>query len=505
MDLLKLKSGSDIRGIAVDSGNGAAELTNDAVSEITAAFLSYFCKKSGLSPENIKISVGNDSRVSAQRINSCVTEALLNRGADVYNCGLISTPAMFMTTLGNTLNCDAAVMITASHHPYDKNGLKFFTKEGGLESADIEQILLMAQRGETAPVSANKGKLTKVNFIDDYCEILRNKIIFQTNEPKPLSGFKIIVDAGNGAGGFFAEKVLKPLGADTDGSQFLEPDGYFPNHIPNPENKQAMEAICSAVIKHKADLGIIFDTDVDRAGAVDCDGKEINRNALIALISAILLEERGGAYIVTDSVTSDGLAEFIQSRGGIHFRYKRGYKNVINKAIELNKEGKYCPLAIETSGHAALKENYFLDDGAYLIVRLLIKMAQLKKQGKKLNDLIKDLKAPLEEKEFRLNLLLDDFKAYGQSIIDKLKKHAESGGDFVPAKENYEGIRASVKQEGAKGWFLLRLSLHDPIMPLNIESEDKGGIKIIAAKLYAFLKDFEYLDTSKLREYIENT
>ena len=133
------------------------------------------------------------------------------------------------------------------------------------------------------------------------------------------------------------QKVLEPLGADTSGSQFLEPDGSFPNHIPNPENEEAMHASTRAVLNSKADIGLIFDTDVDRAGAVDSTGREINRNRLIALISAILLEETPGATIVTDSITSSGLKLFIQNKlGGKHHRFKRGYKNVINEAIRLN-------------------------------------------------------------------------------------------------------------------------------------------------------------------------
>lgn len=502
-DFIKLKSGSDIRGTASEGVKGMeVELTDEVIQKITGAFALYISEKLNKSPENITVSVGNDSRISGGRINARVAGTLTACGINVINCSLISTPAMFMTTLEHTLNCDAAVMITASHHPFNKNGLKFFTKSGGLESSDIEQILQLASQGKSLPNAAS-GNVCNKNFIDDYSKILRDKIISACGGDKPFSGFKIIVDAGNGAGGFFADKVLKPLGADISGSQFLQPDGNFPNHIPNPENKEAMESICSAVIKNKADFGIIFDTDVDRAGAVDYDGKEINRNTLIALISAILLEEKSGAYIVTDSITSDGLADFIHSRGGIHYRYRRGYKNVINKAIELNKEGKYCPLAIETSGHAALKENYFLDDGAYLIVRLLIKMAELKKQGKKLNDLISDLKMPYEEAEIRLNFLCEDFKSYGQMIIEKLKEYAYINKDFIPAKDNHEGIRVSFAPGSGDGWFLLRLSLHDPILPINIESNVKGGTKIIAQKLYNFLKDFNYLYTNKLQEFIK--
>lgn len=196
--------------------------------------------------------------------------------------------------------------------------------------------------------------------------------------------------------------MLAPLGADASGSQFLEPDGSFPNHIPNPEDKTAMESIRGAVLANHADLGIIFDTDVDRAGAVDKNGREINRNRIIALISAILLHEHPGTAIVTDSITSSGLKTFIEEKGGIHHRFKRGYKNVINEAIRLNREGTDCQVAIETSGHGALKENYFLDDGAYLIAKILVQMARLKKEGKTIDELIADLQEPLEAKEYRM-------------------------------------------------------------------------------------------------------
>ena len=120
------------------------------------------------------------------------------------------------------------------------------------------------------------------------------------------------MDAGNGAGGFYAQKVLAVLGADISGSQFLQPDGRFPNHIPNPEDKQAMKSACDATVRAGADMGVIFDTDVDRAGCVDSNGREINRNRLIALASVIALEENEGGTIVTDSITSSGLKIFIE-------------------------------------------------------------------------------------------------------------------------------------------------------------------------------------------------
>src|SRR5699024_8261197 len=165
----------------------------------------------------------------------------------------------------------------------------------------------------------------------------------------PLAGFKIIGDAGNGSGGFLAAKVLQKLGADTTGSQFLEPDGRFPHHVPNPANKGARRTIQTAVLENQSDLGVIVDTDVDRSALVSASGQVINRNHLIALLSTLVLKEQPGATIVTNSPTSNHLQAFIEAKEGKQIRYISGYRNVINKAISCNKEGINVPLAIETS------------------------------------------------------------------------------------------------------------------------------------------------------------
>lgn len=289
---------------------------------------------------------------------------------------------MFMATVLPGCDFDAAVMITASHLPQNRNGLKFFTREGGLESADIKELL---RRAEAGPEAARlHGRLTSFDILTPYTAMLRQRIITGVNSgERPLAELKIAVDAGNGAGGFYATRVLAPLGADISASVYLEPDGSFPNHVPNPENKEAMESLRRAVLTGGCDLGLIFDTDVDRAGAVEADGTELGRNRLIALAAAIAAEQAPGSTIVTDSVTSDQLAEFIEKKLGCrHHRFKRGYKNVINEAIRLNEAGETCLLAMETSGHGALKENYFLDDGAYLATKIVIRYAQLRRQGR---------------------------------------------------------------------------------------------------------------------------
>ena len=492
-----LKSGTDIRGVATETEEHTINLTDETVERIIKGFALWLEEKTGKQSGDMTVSVGRDSRISGPRIQSAVLRGLTEAGCRVYNCGLASTPSMFMTTV--ELGCDGAVQITASHHPYFRNGLKFFTRDGGLEGSDIEALLTYAQEGK-GPRAACAGTVQETPFMETYSKRLRELICKQVQAEDyehPLSGFHIVVDAGNGVGGFYAHGVLEPLGADVSGSQFLEPDGMFPNHIPNPEDPQAMRSICKATVEAGADLGVIFDTDVDRGGAVDANGRELNRNRLVAVASAIALEGNKGATIVTESITSSGLKTFIeQDLGGVHHRFQRGYKNVINEALRLNAQGICCPLAIETSGHAALKENYFLDDGAYLVTKIIIKMAQLKKEGKTLDHLIANLREPVESREVRLPILEDDFRACGMRVIEALEDYAKKQPHWNIAPDNREGIRVSFDPDQGDGWFLLRLSVHDPILPLNVESDQTGGTHTILEKLYGFLRTITGVDIS---------
>ncbi|MBQ9900967.1 MAG: phosphomannomutase/phosphoglucomutase [Clostridia bacterium] len=496
------KSGTDIRGVAVDGVEGEPlNLTDEVVGKMAKAFLLWLSGRTGRKPDGLKVAVGHDSRISAGRIRSAVVSAMTECGAKVLDCGLSSTPSMFMITLDKQL--DGSVQITASHHPYHRNGLKFFTPAGGLDGCDIEAILGFCD-ADTFPAPAEGGSSERVDYMKEYSAHLRDIIckgINAAHYDRPLEGLHIVVDAGNGAGGFYAYDVLEPLGADISGSVYLEPDGMFPHHIPNPEDKNAMKSICGAVLRSKADLGVIFDTDVDRGGAVDSLGAEINRNRLVALASAIALENCPGGTIVTDSTTSAGLRKFIEGTlGGVHYRYRRGYRNVINRAVELNEQGIECPLAIETSGHAAMRENYFLDDGAYLVTMIIIKMAQLRAKGECLAMLTADLEEPLEESELRFKIKAEDFREYGRQVLRDLEEYAAAQENWIIADDNREGLRVSFEEEA--GWFLLRLSVHDPIMPLNLESMKEGGCKAIAAKLYRFLKKCDGLDLTAIEKFI---
>jgi len=501
MDFRNLKSGSDVRGIAIGDD---AVLTVSAVKRLGAAYAQFLADRSQLPIQEISIAVGRDSRISGPSLLAAACEGIASAGAKAYDCGMCTTPSMYMAILSPAFHPTGSIMMTASHHPWKLNGMKFFTAQGGLGYSELDDLLMIAANN-TITKSAKSGSMKAYPFIPVYQESLRKMILdgLQTNTDQPLDGLHVVVDAGNGAGGFYAD-MLRSLGANVDGSQFLEPDGYFPNHPPNPENKDAMDSLSAAVLKAHADLGVIFDADCDRAAIVDNEGREINRNRLIALISAILLESNPGATIVTDSVTSSGLAAFIRDAGGVHYRYKRGYRNVIDEAIRLNKEGIDCPLAIETSGHAAMRENHFLDDGMYLVTYFIIRAMQLKKQSKTLSSLILRLKEPMESAEYRLKIIVPDFRTAGNAVVQKLLADAEMLDGWHIAPDNREGVRVSFDLKGGvdNGWFLLRLSVHDPVMPLNVESDIQGGNQMILDKLYEVLKTFKEIDLSPLQQTI---
>ncbi|MDD6348296.1 MAG: phosphomannomutase/phosphoglucomutase [Lachnospiraceae bacterium] len=490
---LALQNGSDIRGIAIDSENGRANLHPEEARSITAAYTAFLAEKTGRRASELRIGVGHDSRLSADSLTQAALEGFALAGARAYDCGMVSTPAMFLSTVLEGSRFDGALMITASHMPSDRNGLKFFTTEGGLEHEDIEQILTRA----ASDIKTEAGEVTAESFdlVSLYCEHLKaiiKKEVAADDYDHPLNGLHILVDAGNGAAGFFATGILEALGADISGSQFLEPDGSFPNHIPNPEDREAMASVKEATLRASADLGVIFDCDGDRGAVVLDNGEEANRNTLIALLSAILVREHPGASIVTDSVTSDELADFLEGLGLQHVRFKRGYKNVIDKGIALNKEGIDCPLAIETSGHGALKENYFSDDGAYLAVKIICEMARMRREGRRIQSLIADLKQPRDAREIRFKITTEDFKAYGLGVLEDFRAFAEETEGFSLVEPNFEGIRVSVRGS-VNGWVLLRMSLHEPKMPMNIETKEEGGVEKILEVIRPFFARYDKL------------
>ncbi|KAK3442593.1 hypothetical protein EUGRSUZ_B02929 [Eucalyptus grandis] len=520
----RLQNGSDVRGVALEGEQGrTVDLTPPAVDAIAESFGEWVIKglesEKGRPVEDIRVSLGRDPRISGAALSVAVFAGLSRAGCMVFDMGLATTPACFMSTVLDHFSYDASIMMTASHLPYTRNGLKFFTKKGGLTSPEVEEICDRAARkyaNRLAKVSTMLATPpTQVDFMSAYAAHLRNIIKERVNHPThydtPLEGFQIIVNAGNGSGGFFTWNVLDKLGADTFGSLHLNPDGMFPNHIPNPEDKTAMALTRAAVLDNSADLGIVFDTDVDRSGVVDAKGNPINGDKLIALMSAIVLREHPGTTVVTDARTSVALTRFIKERGGHHCLYRVGYRNVIDKGVQLNQDGIETHLMMETSGHGALKENYFLDDGAYMVVKIIIEMVRMKLAG--FNDgigsLIEDLEEPLESTEIRMNVIAEPRHAKVKAVeaIEAFRQYVEEGklqgweldscGDCwvsegclvdsneMPAAIDARMYRAKVSDEenGQYGWVHLRQSIHNPNIAVNMQSTVPGGCRSMTAVL----------------------
>ncbi|RWR74956.1 Alpha-D-phosphohexomutase superfamily [Cinnamomum micranthum f. kanehirae] len=519
----RLQNGSDIRGIALEGEKGrAVDLTPQAVHAIAESFGDWVIDGLGRTGEShsgarARISVGRDPRISGPTLSVAVFAGLGFAGCLVFDMGLATTPACYMSTLLTSFAYDASIMMTASHLPSTRNGLKFFTPKGGLTSTEVEEICDRAARKYANRVGRGWPTLkpvptTRVDFMSSYaqhlCNIIKERINHPLHYDTPLLGFKIVVNAGNGSGGFFTWDVLEKLGADTTGSLNLEPDGMFPNHIPNPEDKVAMSLTRSAVLEQGAQLGIVFDTDVDRSGVVDDKGNTINGDRLIALMATIVLREFPGTTIVTDARTSVALTRFITSKGGHHCLYRVGYRNVIDKGVQLNKDGIETHLMMETTGHGALKENHFLDDGAYMVVKIIIEMVRMRLAGSEegIGSLIQELEDPLESIELRMNVITppQQAKEKGAQAVDTLKKYIEEGhlkgwqldscGDCwvsegclvdsndTPAAIDAHMYRAKVwDEEGVQhGWIHIRQSVHNPNIALNMQSSAPGGCQSMA-------------------------
>ncbi len=494
MDYRKLKSGNDIRGTAMGTN---AVITVEFAEKLGSVF-AYWLKT--LENKDPVLACGHDSRLTSEALSKAFCRGAVKQGAQVLDFGLCTTPAVCQSVQRGKLPLSGAVMVTASHHPPDKNGFKLFTKHyGEISGVVLKEIFLLLNQPLTP--SDKEGSVVNYNYLENYCQSLAEltRKLIKTDDLCPLLGLNVVIDASNGTGGFYA-KLLEDLGADTTGSLFLEPDGHFPNHIPNPEDTEALQMVSKAVIENEADIGIIFDADCDRVAVVDSDGKAVNRNRLIALTAAILLDKTPGITIVTDSVTSSGLTKFIGEWGGVHYRYKRGYRNVIDEAIRLNKSGVDCPLAIETSGHAAFRENDFTNDGMYLATLLVCQTLHGKRNRKKLTEPLESLDEPVECNEKRFPITADDFRAKGLELIDRVMDDATEETDRFLAPDNREGVRINfnLEEELSNAWMLLRLSVHDPVVVLNMESDVEGGIAYMENHLRNLIIDMTGIDFSTL-------
>eukprot|EP00667_Euglena_gracilis_P006490 EG_transcript_6550 len=496
----RLRTGSDVRGhvaadgVASDPTAVVPQLDNDLMYFFGVGFARWLQAKSGRA--TVRIAVGRDPRLHGPRLlrrfaAGCAAAA----GTRVTDVGLATTPAMceacvdplgYFSHLDGIHGNDGSVMITASHLPQQWNGLKFFTAAGGLSSADVAAVCDLAaaaQREGVAGSGDGSVAAARAYLVAGYARQLRDRVLRNAD----LRGLRVVVNAGHGAGGFLAAHVLAPLGANVAGSLHLEPDGTFPAHAPNPEDAEAVAATLAAVEAAGADLGLIFDTDVDRCGIVlgGTHGQPpaaVTRNRLVALAGRIVLQQYPGSAIVTDSVTSEGLTRFLATHGGVHLRAKKGYKSVIEAAQRTDADPTQppCHLAIETSGHAAIKENRWLDDGAYLALCIVRRAAE---EGgvEGLVTLLAGLPEPAESTEVRLPVkppsTAPDLCRAAAQLMQAAATDGGAADRWVPDPVQPEGYRVQVDEgAGRFGWVMVRPSLHEPVLTVFAESERCGGV-----------------------------
>ena len=283
-DLKKLQDGANIYGIADDSVAGEeVNLTQRDAGSIAMGFMVWLAQELDKPIFSMKICVGRDSRATSHSLVEGIMMGIQMTGSRSWYAGIATGPAMHQSTVMDFYEFDGAVIVTGGPHASNINGFKFYTANGQLGEDDIARILKMASKSsfigewyETEPV----------NLMDMYATRLRAMISnglagtdrAANGSGSKLDGMHIVVDAANGSGGFFVEKVLEKMGADCTGSMNLDPDGTFPSHLPDADNEEAITALSKAVIDNNADLGILFDAAVETATIVGSDGQILARS-----------------------------------------------------------------------------------------------------------------------------------------------------------------------------------------------------------------------------------
>mmetsp|Transcript_102066 Transcript_102066/g.286183 ORF Transcript_102066/g.286183 Transcript_102066/m.286183 type:complete len:654 (+) Transcript_102066:255-2216(+) len=558
----QLESGSDIRGKFVDhprrgsvaavakairNENNVPALTPFSAHCLGFAFASMMKQqqqsqnagRANDDDRDIVLCVGRDPRPHGVAIADAFARGAESvRGARVVYTGLASTPSMFEFCRSSL--CDGGVMITASHLPADKNGMKFFTADGGFEKSQIKTLVSLAQQHSigwydqaTIPPTSGRDAVFCSEWVDwmpYYASELKAALVREVmgdnakgDPKKALGGLKLVLNSGNGSGGFF-KRVLEDLGADVSASINTEPDGEFPAGIPNPENPSMIEQTIRVCEAANADLGILLDTDADRCGLVAprtigddgvlSDYEAINRNRLIALMGVIFARQSPGCTVVTCSVTSEGLSNFLRNDLGLnHVRHVKGYANVIHRAKSLSESGEAnAEVAIETSGHCALKENDYLDDGTYTAVKTvgLLAREKAKNPNTSLLSLLEGMKEMSEVTEIRMSPV-DGTLESTSLLFDYAALEIEARCSSIPGwsldRENLEGIRLSSGSDGS--FFMLRKSLHDPVLSLQVEASSKDSAKttIVEPIIAIFESDPQIqsgLNFSSLKDYVRD-
>jgi phosphomannomutase / phosphoglucomutase len=447
----------DIRGVA------DRDLSDAIAHGIGRSFAAMIAAGEGASSQSPRIAVGRDCRLSSPRLFAALVKGLRESGANVIEIGEGPTPMLYFAA--HHLKTDGAVMITGSHNPGDENGFKMMRGKASFFGSDIQTLKNKIISSDFPKKASNEseGTLETTDVQEAYVAAIKERFDFSKG-PK----LSFVVDAGNGAGGPLAMRTMKALGLEAD-PLFCEMDGHFPNHHPDPTVLKNLEALIARVKSTKARVGLAYDGDADRLGAVDENGDVIWGDKLMILFSRGLLAEKKGATIIGEVKCSQTLYDDVAKHGGVPLIWKTGHSLIKTKMKETG-----ALLAGEMSGHLFFADRYFgYDDAIYASLRLLEILA---KDPRPLSAMLADVPKTFSTPELRV----DCPDAVKFKVVAAVTAHFKNKGNDVL---DIDGARISFKAkgdtDGPPKWGLVRASNTGPILVMRFEAGTESELDAI--------------------------
>ncbi|PJF32693.1 MAG: phosphomannomutase [Phototrophicales bacterium] len=429
----------DIRGTVIGD---PPQITPDLARAVGKALGTYLPQKFATE----RVFVGCDNRASSTTLKSAMIEGLLSTGMNVTDIGQVLTPTTYFAC-AEYGDKGGGVMITGSHLDTRYNGIKMAYGTLALAGDQIQDLLKIIQANAFA---VGQGAFdTDLNMIHKHMEKIGSMVTIK----KPLT---VVLDAGNGLSGTYIPPLLEKLGIKVHGL-YLESDGTYPNHLPNPEDPEMTKDLEAKVVELNADLGLAFDGDSDRCGFIDNHGHHIAADRLLALLARDLLSRHPGSYVVFDVKASQALPDEIKKYGGKPFMWKAGHSLMKQKMRELG-----APLGGEVSGHLFIGENYYgFDDAPLVALKTLEIISQTDKTIAEIFDEIPKLVATPE-------IILDAPDNVKFAIIDEIASELAKEYEMITV----DGARAVFEH----GWGLVRASNTQPAITLRFEAYEKSQI-----------------------------
>lgn len=406
-----------------------------------------------LAKENSKdtIAVGHDCRLSSPIYAKALMRGMSDEGVASVFTGMGPTPQLYYSVFAN--NYGGGIQVTGSHNPSNMNGFKICLGTGTLSGADIQDLKQrMLRLKDLKPASPGAGEQQDLPIKEQYLKELIENSKGHIGQKK----IKIVVDAGNGVGGMIGPDLLRALGAEVI-ELYCEPDGNFPNHHPDPTEVKNLKDLIAKVKETGADVGIGWDGDADRIGAVDENGNVIFGDMLLLLFAREILKEQANATIIGDVKCSEILYSDLKKRGANTIMWKTGHSLIKNKLKETNGA-----LAGEMSGHIFFKHRYYgFDDALYASARLLEILSNSSCETSKL---LADLPKTVNTPEIRV----DCPEEQKFLIVEKAKEmFSEYETDMT------DGVRIRFDS----GWGLIRASNTQPVLVMRFEAENSEQLE----------------------------